>query len=590
MLTAAFLSAASGWSRPARPAWLRATTADVTIITTLDRKEAIARANQFSQYVAALRTYFGNPPQPPAPLTMVVFDRDYDFNRYRPLRANGKPEQVGGFFVRHESWAVIGLSAEATAEAHRTIFHEGVHWFLNAADNWMPPWMDEGMAEVFSTFEIVDHDARWGRALNDHVALLRRNGLQPLRRVLFTDRGELFQDNLHRTSLFYAESWALVHFLIFGENKVPRDAAKRYTALVSGGTDPDEAFKIAFGRTYEEMDQLLKKYLNDGTYHLSRRPLAVPATVTVEPADPQEVDEALGRLALVANRYTLAADHARAMVARRDGDPRGHALLGLAYKELHQQADAVAEFEAAVKHGSTDFQPYFEAACDLQNTEVGIGGGVTDVEARQAADYYERAITLYPSLEGSYTNLAGVVGMAEPAKDADRETLESGARLFPRNLMIQLGLAQLARRGGDAAAGRQILERVCAHQPAPDGNVLGYASRIRAAWDEQDLFDRVNSLTATSKYADAIRLIDDHLRDGTDAGTRIQIVSMRRELEAALSIQNLNAALKEQDWISARKVIAGILKSDGPANAKSEAKRILGELDDRALGPTAKNE
>eukprot|EP01035_Chromulina_nebulosa_P008949 gene8949-12095_t len=135
--------------------WLRLSTPEFTIFTTLGEREAAEWAGEFSQFVAALRSYFAVGDRPLPPLTMVLFARDRDFEKYRPLDAKGKPQPVAGFFGRHETWSVAGLGGGSISqELRHTIFHEGVHWFLSTAETPTPVWLEEGLAEVFATFEI----------------------------------------------------------------------------------------------------------------------------------------------------------------------------------------------------------------------------------------------------------------------------------------------------------------------------------------------------------------------------------------------------------------------------------------------------
>ena len=237
----------------AEPTWLRIATPEFTIITSLDRKEAIARGNEFAQYIAALRSYFSDTAAALPPLTIVVFADDADFGQYRPQK-NGKPERVGGYFVRHESWSVIGQPAHTTDEARRTIFHEAVHWFTSASETPNPAWLEEGMAEVFSTFRVEPGKAVWAELIPDHVERVAHEKLLPLERLLFTPRSEVFDDIRH-TNMFYAESWAFVHMLMFGKTKVARSALSAYSKKLASGMNPDSAFIDAFGRTYQEMDR-----------------------------------------------------------------------------------------------------------------------------------------------------------------------------------------------------------------------------------------------------------------------------------------------------------------------------------------------
>ncbi len=568
----------------ASPRWLRASTPDLTMVTTLDEKSAVARVNEFTQYIAALRAYLGNEHGPLSPLTMVVFARRADFDRYRPLGKDGKPQWVGGFFVPRDSWAIVGVDANLSREIRHRIYHEGVHWYLHGSETGLPPWLDEGMAEVFSTFEIAGKDARWGRAIDRHVDRLHEYGPMPMRHLMRMRRDDLFGGNSYDTNLFYSQSWAFVHFLIFGESGISRDAAYRYVALVKSGVAMEQAFSQAFGRSYHEMDLQFSRYLDGGKYRLSRRPLAVVPPVRVEPALPQEIDEALGRLALVGHRYGLAIEHGRAMVARDPADARGRTLLGESLKENGQENAAADEFRLAAQLGSKDYEPYFEAGYALQKTETAGGGTLSEGDARRVADYYEQALVLRPGFEVGYENLASVIGLAEPLLRKDASVLAQGRAMFPDNVMIQLGQAQIARRGGDVTGSRKELERILAQSGAASAKVVTFATQIRTAWATQDFFNGISVLIAARKYDEALQLLDG--KEGeTLAAAKMQAESLRREIRAAAAMQRLNRALNEQRWDAAREIIDHVLASDAPPGAKNEAKRLLADLEHRKTGP-----
>ncbi len=568
--------------------WLRLTTPEFVVVTPLKEKEATTWTAEFAQYIAALRSFFDNKGRRLSPLTIVVFSRDRDFERYRPLGDDGKPQKVAGFFLQHESWAVAGLAgASVPDEVRRTIFHEGVHWFLAGAERPNPVWIEEGLAEVFSTFEIAKRQAEWGKAIPEHVALLRYQGLLPLERLIFTGRDELFGKDMSHTGMVYAQSWAFAHFLIFGQHSIPRSALGDYADLSASPIGLDEAFQRAFGKTYTEMDAMLRLYIRNGSYYINRRPLAEFTAPTAATATRAEVEEALGRLALGGRRWETAAQHARAVIASAPADPRGHEVLALALKESGDLRGAIEEFTLAVEHGTTDAQAFFELAIDEQNTSAGVLGEIATMGpevARRIANRYERAINLNPRMKAAYQNLAGVIGIVEPWSEEDRKFLELGARIWPRDDMIQVGLAIVTRRGGETAQARAQLERVLAAASGDGGAARAFARRLAESWEQQDIVEKVNALGEAKKFSEALALVREQLERGVSAATRVQLVAMQRPLETAATGQRIEAALQGQQWVEARRLLVEVVSSDAPIALKAQAKRSLAELDRHRLG------
>ncbi len=567
--------------------WLRVATPEFVVITPLREEGALAWTNEFAQFVAALRKFTHSEPHGLPPLTFVVFAREKAFEAYRPLGLDGKAEQVAGFFNRRESWAVAGAYGTIFPSAMRqTIFHEGVHWFLSGTEPANPVWLEEGLAEVFSTFEVRQGDAFWGRSIERHVKLLR-GGMLPLERLLFTGRNELFGADKKQTGLVYAQSWAFAHYLVFGRHELPPQALADYAALSLTMIGPDEAFRRAFGKTYGEMDVELKRYVGGGTFANRRDKLVEFAAPEIAEAKRFEVEIALGKLALAGRRWNLAADHARATIQAVPDDARGHELLGLALKEQADLPGAVAALTRAEELGSKDAQIYFELAVAEHNDGATATGEILPLApaaTRRVIDRYRRAIALRPNLCVAYENIAGVLSVSDQTSPDDRQLLEAGLKRWPRNGTIEVGLASLTRRAGDTAAARAQLEGVLARKNGEDAPARAAARRLLDGWEQQDFFERLNGLIAAEKFGEAVALADGKLAEGATSAVRSQLVQMLPVLREGALGKQIEAALKQSRWVEARRLIAEVLAGDGSASMKTQARRALENLDLQRLG------
>src|SRR5689334_22404322 len=83
--------------------------------------------------------------------TVVVFKDDASFRPFKPLY-QGKPANVAGYFQPGQDADFIALTADT--ETPRVIYHEFVHALTKDTATPLPPWASEGIAEVYSTFEI----------------------------------------------------------------------------------------------------------------------------------------------------------------------------------------------------------------------------------------------------------------------------------------------------------------------------------------------------------------------------------------------------------------------------------------------------
>jgi tetratricopeptide (TPR) repeat protein len=76
-------------------------------------------------------------------------------------------------------------------------------------------WFNEGLAEYYSTFTPAANGktAMLGRPIARHVLLLRERFL-PIADLIAVDHGSPLYNEGERASIFYAESWALLHYLL----------------------------------------------------------------------------------------------------------------------------------------------------------------------------------------------------------------------------------------------------------------------------------------------------------------------------------------------------------------------------------------
>jgi tetratricopeptide (TPR) repeat protein len=563
--------------------WLRVAAPEFSLVTSLPEKEAAAWAGEFSQYISELRNLVKVQGKLP-PLTVAVLSRDRAFDEYRPLDEKGKPQPVAGFFLRHNSWAVAGLAGvSASEEIRRIIFHEGVHWFLSGLDRTNPVWVEEGLAEVFSTFAVTKKTVEWGHALGEHVDLLRDEGLMPTAKLLNVGRSELFRDTTDHTGIVYAQSWITVHFLLFGENsQVPRTALFDFLTLTNDGTPAEAAFSKAVGSDLATFDRRLKEYLRSGRYFIRHKPVEVREGLRAEKAAPVEVAQALGRLALAGHRWEKALAFARDSVAAAPDDPRSFELLGLARLESGDAAGGLKAFTVAVEKGSEDFQPYFALAVAAFEAagENGETSALTPAKAREIADRYEQAINLAPRFLTSYQNLAGILTMLE-LRPRDREFMELGQKIFPRDGWIRVGMAVLLEKAGDRAAALKAVDEIESNKNEP-ARVRAYARQLSNGWNSQEVSDRLQVLVTQKKFSEALAYVQEKLSGPLPADFRSYLQSVRPDLRAGLRSEEIGRALADSRLDEARKLLTDTVASpDYPPLLKQQARRQLDELDRR---------
>lgn len=340
------------------------------------------------------------------PTIVVVFENDVAFNPYRPL-FNGKPVKLGGFFTGTESENMIALSSGNRDDSLRLIFHEYTHLITDSAARGLPPWVSEGLSEFYSTFEIRPDgkQAALGRPVPGHMELLDSTSQWlTLDQLLTVTRDSPLYNEGERRSLFYAQSWALVHMFMTGEPNRSKQLSE-YVQLTGGGMTPLDAWRRVFG----DLDLLkdLRSYVRQFSVrgYLYKFPEGI-GTLKAEAIKPKPTDvEAVLSLLL---RYRDDAEVEPRLVRAANAAPASmlaRALLG----HRHLSADKDQEglrllMEAAADTSDWLAQYYIASGIAWETSNPSNEAAAV---ARAAVD---RVIAVRPQLAHGYALKARLVG------------------------------------------------------------------------------------------------------------------------------------------------------------------------------------
>lgn len=567
--------------------WSKAVTERFTILTTEGESVARKWATELEQFRRGLQTAVPVPTERLRPVTVVLFRNVRAMERFAPLEG-GKPAKIGGFFVRANDINTIMLGAARNAdETRQVIFHEAVHWHLSARDGFMPLWLGEGLAEVYATFELPDRKSyAFGATMEEHVELLQHENLLPLPKLLGVGRDSLLYDEGTRTGIFYAQSWAFVHFLLFGQQSPGREAIQRYLELLKVVRSPDDAFLTAFGADYASFEAQLRRYITSGRYNkhvYSRADDDLAQAMKVGPALPADVALAKGSLLLGARSADDAEPFLGQAAELAPNDPRPWELLGHIAVERKDFPSALALLTKAAAAGSSSYLVYHNLAVarlpELTQTwlpSVALDPVVMDA----AAADFRRAIQLSPAYVPAYEGLAGVMRGMATFVPTDVELLERGSLQSPGNAMIEAGIAAAEMRAGRVAEGRQRLERLCARDPNTTTSVgLTFARRLLANERLLTEIEEINRLTTERRLEEVVVIVDQALARDLDPAARVYMENVKRRMNDYKVVRAAVEQANRGEFAPARRALADVIESDADAIVIKEAQRILKELE-----------
>jgi Flp pilus assembly protein TadD len=171
-----------------------------------------------------------------------------------------------GLFVAGEDQNFIALRANGEGEfPYETIYHEYMHLIIRLNFRHFPAWLNEGFADFFGSATIMGKGGKLGQPSAARLYALSRYKLIPLDVLFKVDHRSAYYNEADKTGIFYAESWALVHFLMLDPEKQKQKFLRNYLRLIDSGMDPLEAARQAFG-DLAQLEKDLEYYTRRSSY------------------------------------------------------------------------------------------------------------------------------------------------------------------------------------------------------------------------------------------------------------------------------------------------------------------------------------
>lgn len=463
MLTMSVGTAAAGEK------WVRVRSKNFTVVgnaSERDIRRVALRLEQFRDVYSRLFTkaQFTSP----VPTTVVVFKSDGSYKPFKPLY-RGKPMEVSGYFQPGPDVNYITLATESRAEhPYAIIFHEFVHMLVGNTMTRAPAWFNEGLAEYYSTFDIADDDKKvvLGKPIAYHVYQLREK-FMPLRDLFAVGHDSPAYNERDKRGIFYAESWALVHYLILGNNGARLPQLGRFVDLLSTGKSVEDCFAQAFQSDFETMEKELRKYVQRSSYPVQQitfgQKIEFDAGLQSAEISAAEADAYLGDLLLHIHRFDDAEARLKQALALDDTLASAHASLGLLRVRQNKYAEAREHLKRAVTADSRNHLAHYYYA--LAVSRAGADGsqfvtGYGAEDARVMRDELKKAIELAPNFPESYRLLAFINLVTGEELDESVAMLRRALSLAPSRQDFLYVLAQIRLRQRQFKEARAALQSV----------------------------------------------------------------------------------------------------------------------------------
>jgi Tfp pilus assembly protein PilF len=440
--------------------WVEVRSPNFTVISNTGEKEARKIADQFEQIREVFQNAFpkmrvdlGKP--------VVIFAVKNEDSMKTLLPAfwevKGHTHPAGWYQPAEEKHFVVVRTNIEGENPYEVAYHEYTHALMNVNVRDLPLWLSEGIAEFFGNSAIHDHYVEIGKISPYHLQVLQQSKLIPIPALLQADHSSPYYNESNRASVFYAESWAIVHYLQLDPDARKRNLLHDFLATYEAGGNYVDAAEKTFG-DLKKFGQKMEDYSRQTSFYVGKVTTSVhgdPKSYSSRVLPQAELDSQMGELYVYTKRFNEAKSSLNAAVQADPNLPLAHEGLGLlAYYEKDSET-AEAEFARAVQLNSTNFLAYFFSA----RAKLREGGMKPDTGPTILADL-EKAISLNPEFAPAYATLATFYSMNPETQEKALAAGRKAIQLEPGNLAYAASYGYVLLNMGKTADAKALASRI----------------------------------------------------------------------------------------------------------------------------------
>lgn len=505
-------------SRPAEAArsrqssWVSVRTRNFLVEGGADEAEMRRVAARLEEYHAAFsRLLSGEHFDAGVPTAFVIFADDAAFAPFKPRIGGSVARGVAGYFQPGTDINYITLTRDGDLTRDpSTLLHEYTHLLVNNHFRGAPLWLKEGLAEFYSTARLSSDGRRLtlGEAPARRPKELRQRELLPLATLLALDQTSPIYTDPARRALFYAQSWALVHYL--SEARGGRGGAlTRFTDFLADGARIEDALREAFQLSIQELETGLFNYVRLARYRAGveefDRPLDFDAHLSARVLSEAEVSARLGDLLLHTDRDEEAEAFLVRAVALDSKLAQARVALGALRLRQNRASEAREHLRLAVELEPRNHLAHYLLADALNREGAADAAHITPREFEERTEAVRaslrRAIELAPRFIESYRLLASVEVERGDRYEEAAELLKGAQMLAPRRADLALMRAHALLLGGRFDDARRLAAPYAlrVHDERLRAQAAALVQRIEARREQAARDDReANELTPGS--------------------------------------------------------------------------------------------
>jgi len=454
-------------SAAAKDTWIEVQSPHFKVVSNAGENEARKIADQFEQFrevfhnsFPKLRVDLGKP------LVIFAVKNEDTLKVLLPAfwEVKGRMHPAG-IFAPGEARHYVAVRTNIESEnPYEVVYHEYTHAIMNLNFQGLPIWLGEGLAEYFGNSTIHDKEVEIGKISPYHLEVLQTIRLIPIEALMQAGADSPYYNEQNRASVFYAESWAIVHYLLMDPGARKHQMLSTFLTTWDASGNQVEAATKAFG-DLKKFSSAMEGYARQRAFYVGHVQTAIhgnsksyssrglsPGEVAAEEAlfyiQTQRAKEAHAATeeALQADPKLALAHEAKGLIAYRDGD----------------YATAEKEFARSLELSPTSYVSYFFEA------QARLRGGKTEYEELpEITGYLEKAMALNPQFAPAYATLANFYAVHPETRDKALAMAKKAIELEPGNLNYATSYGFVLLNMGKVADAKAFAARIHAAARTP---------------------------------------------------------------------------------------------------------------------------
>ena len=483
--------------------WLEVQSPHFIVVTNSNEKQGRRIADQFERMRSVFHVEFPKlNVDSEAPIVVLAVRDEKSFRALEPEAYLAKGTlKLGGLFLRtaEKNYVLMRLDAEGD-HPYAVIYHEYTHFLISKSREPMPLWLNEGLAEFYENTEIREKEALLGEPSAADLQWLRGNTLLPLATLFAVDEKSPYYHEEKKGSIFYAESWALTHYIYMADFQQKKRRLSEYLTLISQNVDSVEAASRTFG-DLKPFQAGLEDYIRQQSFHGIRMLTSTAVDDSAFKVQALTLPQADAIRADFLAYNQRAADAQALLDHLLVVDPKNvlaHETKG--YLEFRQGhiPEATNWYKQAVELDSQSYLSHYYFA------SMAMMSG--DNEPDQIEKSLRAAIKLNPSFAPAFDRLAAFLGMQHKNLDEARLMGVTAVSLDPADIGYRINISNIFMEMEQPANAVKVLQEAAKLAKKPEDaqrvdSALRHAqeyAEARARFAEQQEMQNSSSASGTT--------------------------------------------------------------------------------------------